>query len=130
MVRHVVENEYLGRLIYAGGDDVFAMLPVADLLPAIHRLRCAYSGHDPRHEGGVPGRGLALQNGFAMLNGRLMRMMGTRATASCGAVIAHHQAPLSFVRRELDAAEKRAKNEGGRDAFRLRSSSVRGAPFI
>ena len=119
VVRHVVENEYLGRLIYAGGDDVFAMLPVADLLPAIQRLRCAYSGHDPRHEGGVPGRGLALQNGFAMLNGRLMRMMGTRATASCGAVIAHHQAPLSFVRRELDAAEKRAKNEGGRDAFSI-----------
>jgi hypothetical protein len=44
VVRHVVEEEFLGRLIYAGGDDVFAMLPVADLLPAMQRLRYAYSG--------------------------------------------------------------------------------------
>ena len=121
VVRHVVEEEYLGRLIYAGGDGVFAMLPVADLLPAMQRLRHAYSGHDPAHEGGYgKGKGrLTLQQGFAMLNGRLMRMMGERATASCGAVIAHHQAPLSAVIRELRAAEQRAKNEGGRNAFSI-----------
>lgn len=121
VVRHIVEEEYLGRLIYAGGDDVFAMLPVADLLPAMQRLRHAYSGHDPAHEGGYgkdKGR-LTLQQGFAMLNGRLMRMMGERATASCGAVIAHHQAPLSAVIRELHKAEKCAKNEGGRNAFSI-----------
>jgi CRISPR-associated protein Cmr2 len=45
--------------------------------------------------------------------------MGSKATASCGAVIAHHQAPLAAVRRELHAAEQRAKNEGGRDAFSI-----------
>ncbi|WP_068639087.1 type III-B CRISPR-associated protein Cas10/Cmr2 [Thauera butanivorans] len=119
VVRHVVENEHLGRLIYAGGDDVFAMLPVADLLPAMQRLRHAYSGIDPEHEGGRDARGLTLHNGFALLNGKLMRMMGSKATASCGAVIAHHQAPLSAVRRELHAAEQRAKNEGERDAFSI-----------
>ncbi len=119
VVRHVVENEHLGRLIYAGGDDVFAMLPVADLLPAMQRLRHAYSGTDPEHEGGRDPRGLTLHNGFAFLNGKLMRMMGSKATASCGAVIAHHQAPLAAVRRELAAAEQRAKNEGGRDAFSI-----------
>lgn len=119
VVRHVVENEHLGRLIYAGGDDVFAMLPVADLLNAMQRLRHAYRGHDPAHEGGRDPGGLTLQGGFAYLNGQLMRMMGTRATASCGAVVAHHQAPLAAVRRELHAAEQRAKNEGGRDAFSI-----------
>lgn len=119
VVRHVVEREHLGRLIYAGGDDVFAMLPVADLLPAMQRLRHAYSGHDPAHEGGRDPRGLTLHQGFAILNGKLMRMMGTAATASCGAVIAHHQAPLAAVRREMHAAEQRAKNEGGRDAFSI-----------
>ena len=118
-MRHVVEREHLGRLIYAGGDDVFAMLPVADLLPAMQRLRHAYSGTDPEHEGGRDAHGLTLHNGFAFLNGKLMRMMGSKATASCGAVIAHHQAPLSAVRRELHAAEQRAKNEGGRDAFSI-----------
>lgn len=119
VVRHVIEEEHLGRVIYAGGDDVLAMLPVADALSAMQRLRLAYSGHDPDHEGGRDERGLTLQNGFAILGGRLMRMMGTRATASCGLVVAHHQAPLSAVRRELDTAERRAKNEGGRDAFSI-----------
>lgn len=119
VVRHVVEEEHLGRVIYAGGDDVLAMLPVADALSAMHRLRLAYSGDDPEHEGGCDPRGLTLSKGFAMLNGKLMRMMGTGATASCGLVIAHHQAPLNAVRRELDAAEKRAKNEGGRNAFSI-----------
>ncbi|PIV23149.1 MAG: type III-B CRISPR-associated protein Cas10/Cmr2 [Hydrogenophilales bacterium CG03_land_8_20_14_0_80_62_28] len=119
VVRHVVEEEHLGRVIYAGGDDVLAMLPVADLLSSMQRLRLAYSGDDPTHEGGRDPRGLTLQNGFAMLKGKLMRMMGTQATASCGAVIAHHQAPLGAVMRELREAEKRAKNEGGRDAFSI-----------
>lgn len=119
VVRHVVEREHLGRLIYAGGDDVFAMLPVADLLSAMQRLRHAYSGHDPAHQGGMDRNGLSLHQGFALLNGKLLRMMGSKATASCGAVIAHHQAPLAAVRRELHAAEQRAKNEGKRDAFSL-----------
>ena len=117
VVRHIVEQEYLGRLIYAGGDDVFAMLPVADLLRAMQRLNCAWQGHDPRDSRDK--KGLLLTDGFALLHGRLMRMMGTTATASCGAVIAHHQAPLAAVMRELTAAEHRAKSEGGRDAFSI-----------
>lgn len=126
VVRHVVEEEHLGRVIYAGGDDVLAMLPVADLLSTMQRLRHAYSGIDPEHAGGVCG-GLTLQKGFAALTTqrggktrlKLMRMMGHTATASTGAVVAHHQAPLGAVLRELRAAEKRAKTEGGRDAFSI-----------
>ena len=49
----------------------------------------------------------------------LLRLMGEKATASCGAVIAHHQAPLAAVLRELRAAEQRAKTEGRRDAWSL-----------
>jgi CRISPR-associated protein Cmr2 len=135
VVRHVVESEHLGRLIYAGGDDVLAMLPVADVLSCMQRLRYAYSGVDPEHEGGISG-GLTLQKGFASMRQgtgeaarlRIMRMMGTTATASCGAVIAHHQAPLAAVMRELRDAEKRAKNyqrgdkagrQVDRDAFHI-----------
>lgn len=122
VVPHVIEAEHLGRLIYAGGDDVMAMLPVADMLPAMQRLRVAYAGHDPAHQDGDRS-GLALKNGYALLQTRrgprLMRMMGDRASASCGAVLAHHKAPLGSVMRELRNAEQRAKNEGGRDAFCL-----------
>ena len=96
-----------------------AMLPVADLLPSMQRLRHAYSGAAPEDEktdwgmvrnrqGDVRNK-LVLNNGFAWLDGRLMRMMGENASASCGAVIAHHQAPLGAVLQELRAAEKRAE---------------------
>lgn len=122
IVRHVVEVEHLGHVIYAGGDDVLAMLPVADLLSCMQRLRHAYSGHDPEHAGGVL-PGLTLHKGYAALklrdSLRVMRMMGTTAAASCGAVIAHHQAPLGAVLRELRKAEKDAKEKGGRDAFAI-----------
>lgn len=123
VARHVVEEEFPGRLIYAGGDDVLALTPVADLLEMMMRLRYAYSGHDPRDDADSPRKSLVLQRGFALLRQhhgqRLMRMMGTRATASCGAVIAHHQAPLTAVRRALANAEQRAKHEGGRNAFSI-----------
>jgi CRISPR-associated protein Cmr2 len=128
VVRHVVEREYLGRVIYAGGDDVLAMLPVSDLLPAMQRLREAYSGHGSADDLDDR-RKLRLNKGFARLNGRLLRMMGERATASCGAVIAHHQAPLGAVLRALREAEANAKSTGGRDAFSLtlikRSGGIR-----
>lgn len=125
VVRHMVEEEHLGRVIYAGGDDVLAMLPVADLLPCMQRLRHAYSGTLPEDEAKDWGElrrdrnALHCKGGFAWLRSRLMRMMGEHATASTGAVIAHHQAPLGAVLRELRAAEQRAKKEGGRDAFSI-----------
>jgi CRISPR-associated protein Cmr2 len=129
VVRHVVEDEHLGRVLYAGGDDVLAMLPTADLLSTMQRLRHAYSGSAPqdaktdwgmvRNRQGDVRRRLVLNQGFAWLNGRLMRMMGPHATASTGAIVAHHQAPLGAVLQELRAAEKRAKNEGERDAFSI-----------
>jgi CRISPR-associated protein Cmr2 len=123
-VPEVVEREYSGRVIYAGGDDVLAMLPVADLIPAMRRLRRIYSGDNP--EGGIVdwrdarrSPDLVIKDGFGWLRGRLLRLMGEKATASCGAVIAHHQAPLSAVLGELRAAEQRAKREGGRNAWSL-----------
>ena len=130
VVPEVVEVEHRGRVIYAGGDDVLAMLPVADLLSVMPRLRETYSGaatEDKKPDWETANRGedkLVCKRGFALMpkrNGRraLLRMMGGGATASCGAVVAHHQTPLSMVLRELRESEKRAKNKGGRNAFSL-----------
>lgn len=117
----VAEQQFHGRVLYAGGDDLMAMLPVIDLLPAMAALRATYSGVDPK-DIGLDGHTLGVTNqpnGFVLHKGRLLRVMGKEATASCGAVIAHHQAPLGAVLRELREAEGRAKNEGGRDAFSI-----------
>lgn len=122
-VPDIVENRHHGKLIYAGGDDVLAMLPVGELLPAMVCLRAAYSGLDPSEFGLEPSAGdrgrPRLAKGFSHLDGTLLRLMGERATASCGAVVAHHQSPLAAVVRELRASERRAKEEGGRNAFSL-----------
>jgi len=116
-----IEEHHNGRVLYAGGDDLMAMLPVDDLLSAMGAARAAYSGIDPG-EVGLAGLDLGYQrqgNGFVLYRGRLLRLMGDKATASCGAVVAHHKAPLGAVLRELRAAEARAKKQGGRDAFSI-----------
>ncbi|MDP2432341.1 MAG: type III-B CRISPR-associated protein Cas10/Cmr2 [Pseudomonadota bacterium] len=123
--RFVVEDCFKGKLIYAGGDDVLAFVCVDDLLPAMTLLRCLYSGLAVpewlmnRIDGKARGR-FDSNNGWLRLDGELLLTMGDKATASCGAVVAHHQAPLGMVLRTLREAESVAKNKGGRDAFSLR----------
>ena len=122
LARHVVEDCCKGKLLYAGGDDVLALVAVDDLFDCMQLLRLAYSGiapHDDMRLGehigllqqGGSGRQdrLLLCRGFGLLDGRLMTLMGEKATASMGAVVAHHSAPLSAVLRELRAAESTAK---------------------
>ena len=143
LARHVVEECCKGKLLYAGGDDVLALVAVDDLFDCMQLLRLAYSGIAPddsmglgerigalRRGGSGSQRKLLLDKGFGLLNGRLMTLMGHKATASMGAVVAHHTAPLGMVLRELRAAESRAKDtvrgkdargaEVNRDAFCLR----------
>jgi len=142
LARHVVEDCVKGKLLYAGGDDVLALVAVDDLFDAMQLLRLAYSGLAPHENMGLgqhvgelrPGGGerqrrLLLNDGFGLLDGRLMTLMGRTATASMGAVVAHHQAPLGMVLRQLREAEGRAKHhkrkdtagkEADRDAFCIR----------
>ena len=127
LARHIVEDLCKGKLLYAGGDDLLAMVSVDDLLPAMLLLRLAYSGIDPSMPSGqslwdwlgIPAPGLRLGKGHAVYRDRLYRLMGAQATASVGAVVAHHTAPLAGVLRELRGTEQRAKQEGGRDAFAI-----------
>lgn len=125
LARHVVEDLCLGKLLYSGGDDVMAMLCVRDLPKALWLLRLVYSGGMPRQAGeALFDHDLDIGRGFVRWkNGKrdqLYRVMGERATASAGAVIAHHMAPLSAVLRSLRDAEREAKNKGGRNAWSIR----------
>jgi len=131
LAQEIVENRCKGKLLYAGGDDVMALVAVDDLLACLTLLRAAYGGlslhdkDDPKEPGPLAKslqldlKRLKLGGGHALLDGRLLRLMGEHATASAGAVIAHHSAPLGAVLRRLREAEKRAKNKGGRDAFAI-----------
>ncbi len=120
---YIVETVCKGKLIYAGGDDVLAMVSVDDLLPALLLLRLVYSGlaTDGWERLGLePLEKLQSKSGHVLLRNKLYRVMGCKATASAGAVVAHHSAPLGAVLRQLRDAEKQAKNRGGRNAFAIR----------
>ena len=84
-----------GYLIYAGGDDVLAVLPARSALACARALEAAYreiwKGHQPT----------------------------PAPTMSGGLVVAHYKEDLRYAMSEARAAEKEAKSSG-RDALCLR----------
>ena len=87
----VVESieKYLGKLIYAGGDDVLALLPAEHALICAKELADAYSDLDfPHCYTGKPHCTVAI-------------------------AIAHYKTPLNIVLRELRDSEKIGKKAGG-----------------
>ena len=124
--------EFDGQLIYAGGDDVLAMLPADKALACAQTLRAVFRG-DAR---GIPeerrGRlGFAVVNdGFVAVGGKYEILVpGPKADVSCGIAVAHCDHPLQHIVKEAQAAERRAKKEYGRSAFAL-SLLKRGGEII
>lgn len=72
-----------GRLVYAGGDDVLAFVPLPQLLPLIQSLRAAFSSEQG---------------------------LDDKATASMGVVIAHRKEPLQRVITSVRGLEAKAKS--------------------
>lgn len=135
LVRFVVEDVCLGKLIYSGGDDVMAMVSVCDLPVAMWLLRLIYSGGieglkqdkekesrqiTERIEKILQEHHIEINQGFVKWRNHLYRVMGEKATASIGAVVAHHMTPLSAVLRHVREAERDSKHKGGRNAFSIR----------
>ena len=116
---HCAEREvraFGGRLIYAGGDDVLAMLPADTALACATALREAFQGRS------VPRAGItASQPGFVS-TGELDQQKreiafivpGPAVECSVGIAIAHFKSPLQDVVRAAQAAEKRAKRPAER----------------
>ena len=87
-VRKIVEVDNYGKLVYAGGDDILAFLPVENV------LNCAYE----------------LQKAFK-------EVLSKKATMSAGILIVHHKYPLYLALKKVSEAEKKAKNFYGKNAF-------------
>ncbi|CUT04684.1 type III-B CRISPR-associated protein Cas10/Cmr2 [Candidatus Chrysopegis kryptomonas] len=96
-VRKIVEDEHYGKLIYAGGDDILAFLPIEEV------LSCAYD----------------LQINFK-------KVLSPKASMSAGIVIVHHKYPLYLALKEVRDAEKMAKKTFQKDAFCIRVISHSG----
>ncbi|MBX3746397.1 MAG: type III-B CRISPR-associated protein Cas10/Cmr2 [Verrucomicrobiae bacterium] len=115
--RPIVEA-FDGRLIYAGGDDVVAMLPADTALPCAQALRMAFQGNQvldadgrPLFSSPVPG----FLTSMTLHDGRThpipFLVPGPEADCSVGVAIAHFKSPLQDVVREAQRAEKRAKEK-------------------
>lgn len=103
-VRSIVEQRSgvhssipLGQLIYAGGDDVVAIVPADVALEIADELREAF------------------RQSTKCIQGK----SGMTPDASVGIAIGHIHAPLQDLVREAQKAEKDAKNKVGRPAFSI-----------
>lgn len=140
LVRRIVEERFLGKLIYAGGDDVVAMVSIGEALECAETLRAAFSGHlRSDKEKTLHKLEAALDddnasNGFVVHkwgSGQMVSTtLGPRATASCGIAIAHYMYPLKQAMADARVAEKYAKNTLGRDAFAVNVVKRSGEAFV
>ena len=119
---------YDGRLIYAGGDDVLAMLPADKTIACADDLQRVFRGLAPTINCGIRGE----HHGFLSFDrwglfpditdrsGKPVPflMPGPRTTASCGIAIAHFKQPLQDVVRTAQAAEKRAKSKWAQEKLK------------
>jgi CRISPR-associated protein Cas10/Cmr2 subtype III-B len=149
--RRVVEH-YDGRLIYAGGDDVLAMLPADTALDCAATLRAAFRGDSKLHSDcpesfqSSPEGTIRLQPDAARKRYRnscpsnedplvsdphnfAALVPGQATDVSCGIAIGHIKAPLQDMVKAAQAAEKRAKNQLQRGACAItlfkRSGEIR-----
>lgn len=124
LVPYLTEKRFCGKVIYSGGDDVMAVLPIEDVPEYLRSLRAAWSGTaDPKgefdHGDGYwrPKPGSELEG----IPNRPLFTMGNTATLSMGVVIAHKSVPLPTVLDNLWVAESdRAKEMVGKDGICFR----------
>lgn len=116
LVKRIIEEDHLGKLIYAGGDDVLALVNLRDLFPVIVKLRAAFSGHIDKSMNVDFTQEVS---GFVDFEDELIMTMGPVATASMGVVIAHYRTPFSLVLDKTREMEKKAKDVNGKDAFAI-----------
>lgn len=90
LVPHIVEERHPGRLIYAGGDDLLALVPLEDALAVARELRAAFSGHVRFVNGDLQVCLGDAVTGYVEWIDEVFLTMGPQATASIGLVFAHH----------------------------------------
>jgi CRISPR-associated protein Cmr2 len=109
-----------GRLIYAGGDDVCAILPLDAALEAADAIRRAYTMGFVRY---TADGAEELRRESPATTGKLGMHLGSAPgiSISGGIVIAHHKAPLREVLRDAHTVlDGIAKQEAGRNALAIR----------
>lgn len=122
-----IVDAFGGQLIYAGGDDVLAMLPAAQAVDCASALQFVFRGMDPvKHSAAkvvqdvisplfdFPAEGFikckqGIGKGEHCRPNWPLMVMGPKATASVGIAIGHVRSPMQDVIQAAREAEHRAK---------------------
>ena len=117
-VRRVVDKQHFGRVVYAGGDDVLALLPLIEAIPAARELYALFTGHAE-----VQGGDLRIKNdsnGFLEWEDEILLVPGPNITLSAGLAVVHHLYPLDAALAAAREAERVAKAVPGKAAIAVR----------
>lgn len=106
-VRRIVERRHSGSLVYAGGDDVLAFVPLHEVLQCARNLSEDFKEKLRQFE--------VMEDGVTL-----------KPTLSVGIAVSHHLEPLSEALGMACAAEKRAKAVPGKDALAITVSKRSG----
>ena len=112
-----IVKAFHGQLIYAGGDDVLAMLPADRAIACAEALRTVFRGETPD---AATDTGLTVeQAGFVKEKHTNVSLIvpGKETDVSIGLAVGHQKAPLQSLVREAQRAEKAAKRDYGRGAL-------------
>jgi CRISPR-associated protein Cmr2 len=102
IVRSIVEGQYKGSLVYAGGDDVLAFLPLHNALACARELADQFKHQLSKLQAAMP------------------------VSLSVGLAVAHHHDPLSDTLSSARDAERTAKNRPGKNSLAITVSKRSG----
>ncbi len=105
-----IVGQHGGYAIYAGGDDIMALMPLHTLLDCAGKLHIAFQNAVGSYQSAADGTDSSVS-----------------PSLSIGVAIAHHLEPLSDVLALARSAEKQAKQQTGKDAFAVTLSKRSGA---
>jgi CRISPR-associated protein Cmr2 len=110
-----------GKLIYAGGDDVCAVLPISSVLKAATEIKDYYNSNFRiiNKNGSVfNSKELKIKSKWSPQLGKLSIGMGDKgASISAAILVCHHKENLSeMIKRANNLLKSKAKEECGRDA--------------
>ncbi len=112
LVPYLTEERYAGRLIYSGGDDVFAYTNLWEWDKWLWDVQQCFRGaKDPHEKFESEGDYWQWKEGDRpdSIPNRPLFTMGKKATISFGLVIAHHSVPLAIALENVWQAEEEAK---------------------
>lgn len=116
----IVEKHH-GQLIYAGGDDVLAFLPVESAVQCARELYDAFRDDEAGFNNNAKHPGyyrVEYKDKNGAMRSRDMVMMEPKATLSAGIAVVHYKKDLRLALDSARKAEKAAKNSG-RDILQL-----------